>query len=64
MIECSLKGGVNMPLTEKAIKALSVIYVSLILDGRRTIDEVPPVFRKQVMSDLGIEEPKTEQPQA
>lgn len=49
------KGG-GAIMTEQQKRIFATTYVHLILNGRRTIDEVPAIIRDIVMADLGMTE--------
>lgn len=46
-------------LSRKEVKAMAVIYATLIVKGKKTINDVPPVIReqvKQILIDLDLPE--------
>lgn len=46
-------------ILRKAVKAMAVIYATLIVKGKKTINDVPPVIReqvKQILIDLDLPE--------
>ena len=53
------KGGAHL-MTEQQKRIFATTYVHLILNGRRTIDEVPEIIRDIVMADLGMTPETTE----
>lgn len=45
-------------LLRKEVQDMAVVYVTLIIKGRKTIDQVPALLRKQVeeiLADLEVE---------
>lgn len=45
-------------LLRKEVKDMAVVYATLIIKGRKTIDQVPALLRKQVeeiLADLEVE---------
>ncbi|WP_416386148.1 CD1375 family protein [Agathobacter rectalis] len=48
-----------MYCSRKEVKAMAVIYATLIVKGKKTINDVPPVIReqvKQILIDLDLPE--------
>lgn len=46
-------------ILRKKVKAMAVIYATLIVKGKKTINDVPPVIReqvKQILIDLDLPE--------
>ena len=46
-------------ILRKEVKAMAVIYATLIVKGKKTINDVPPVIReqvKQILIDLDLPE--------
>ena len=46
-------------LLRKVVKAMAVIYATLIVKGKKTINDVPPVIKeqvKQILIDLDLPE--------
>lgn len=46
-------------ILRKGVKAMAVIYATLIVKGKKTINDVPPVIReqvKQILIDLDLPE--------
>lgn len=46
-------------ILRKEVKAMAVIYATLIIKGKKTINDVPPVIReqvKQILIDLDLPE--------
>ena len=46
-------------ILRKVVKAMAVIYATLIVKGKKTINDVPPVIReqvKQILIDLDLPE--------
>lgn len=45
-------------LLRKEVKTMAVVYATLIIKGRKTIDQVPAILRdevKQILKDLEVE---------
>lgn len=45
-------------LLEKEVDVMAVVYATLIIKGRKTIDQVPAIIRdevKQILKDLEVE---------
>lgn len=45
-------------LLKKEVDVMAVVYATLIINGRKTIDQVPAIIRdevKQILKDLEIE---------
>ena len=45
-------------LLRKEVNVMAVVYATLIIKGRKTIDQVPAIIRdevKQIMKDLEVE---------
>lgn len=45
-------------LLQKEVKVMAVVYATLIVKGRKTIDQVPELIRedvRQLLSDLEVE---------
>lgn len=45
-------------LLRKEVDVMAVVYATLIIKGRKTIDQVPAIIRdevKQILKDLGVE---------
>ena len=41
-------------ILRKEVKAMAVIYATLIVKGKKTINDVPPVIREQVKQGISI----------
>ena len=55
---CKLKEWVLKILLRKEVQDMAVVYATLIIKGRKTIDQVPALLRKQVeeiLADLEVE---------
>lgn len=55
---CRLKEWVLKILLRKEVGVMAVVYATLIIKGRKTLDQVPALIRDQVseiLSDLEVE---------
>lgn len=55
---CRLKEWVLKILLRKEVKVMAVVYATLIIKGRKTLDQVPALIRPQVveiLADLEVE---------
>lgn len=55
---CRLKEWVLKILLRKEVDVMAVVYATLIIKGRKTLDQVPALIRDQVseiLSDLEVE---------
>lgn len=55
---CKLRWWLALFLLRKEVQDMAIVYATLIIKGRKTIDQVPALLRKQVeeiLADLEIE---------
>jgi len=55
---CKLKEWVLKILLRKEVEVMAVVYATLIIKGRKTLDQVPALIRPQVveiLADLEVE---------
>lgn len=55
---CRLKEWVLKILLRKEVEVMAVVYATLIIKGRKTLDQVPALIRPQVveiLADLEVE---------
>ena len=55
---CKLRWRLALFLLSKAVQDMAIVYATLIIKGRKTIDQVPALLRKQVeeiLADLEVE---------
>ena len=55
---CKLRWRLALFLLRKEVHDMAIVYATLIIKGRKTIDQVPALLRKQVeeiLADLEVE---------
>ena len=55
---CKLHWRLALFLLRKEVQDMAIVYATLIIKGRKTIDQVPALLRKQVeeiLADLEVE---------
>lgn len=55
---CKLRWQPALFLLRKEVQDMAIVYATLIIKGRKTIDQVPALLRKQVeeiLADLEVE---------
>lgn len=55
---CKLRWQLALFLLRKEVRDMAIVYATLIIKGRKTIDQVPALLRKQVeeiLADLEVE---------
>ena len=55
---CKLKEWVLKILLRKEVEVMAIVYATLIIKGRKTLDQVPALIRPQVveiLADLEVE---------
>ena len=55
---CKLRWQLALFLLRKEVQDMAIVYATLIIKGRKTIDQVPALLRKQVeeiLADLEFE---------
>lgn len=55
---CKLRWQLALFLLRKEVQEMAIVYATLIIKGRKTIDQVPALLRKQVeeiLADLEVE---------
>ena len=55
---CKLRWRLALLLLRKEVQDMAIVYATLIIKGRKTIDQVPALLRKQVeeiLADLEVE---------
>lgn len=55
---CKLRWRLALFLLRKEVQDMAIVYATLIIKGRKTIDQVPALLRKQVeeiLADLEVE---------
>jgi len=55
---CKLRLQLALFLLRKEVRDMAIVYATLIIKGRKTIDQVPALLRKQVeeiLADLEVE---------
>lgn len=55
---CKLRWQLALFLLRKEVQDMAIVYATLIIKGRKTIDQVPALLRKQVeeiLTDLEVE---------
>ena len=55
---CKLRWQLALFLLRKEVQDMAIVYATLIVKGRKTIDQVPALLRKQVeeiLADLEVE---------
>lgn len=55
---CKIRWQLALFLLRKEVQDMAIVYATLIIKGRKTIDQVPALLRKQVeeiLADLEVE---------